>query len=90
MTKLRFNLDEIGEWSVLKLDIVEKYGQAYTTAFSKRGAQLKKFYIDGFSGAGVHLIKKTRAQIEGSPAPRAWCQTAFRRVPLHRPGPGQS
>jgi three-Cys-motif partner protein len=65
-----FRLDEVGEWSVLKLDIIEKYGKAYTTAFNNRGAKLQKFYIDGFSGAGVHLAKKTRAQIEGSP-PRA-------------------
>lgn len=68
MNKLSFKLDELGEWSVLKLDIVEKYGHAYTTAFNNRGARLKKFYIDGFSGAGVHLVKKTRTQIEGSPA----------------------
>jgi len=70
MTDTAFRLDEVGEWSVLKLDIVEKYGHAYTTAFNKRGANLKKFYIDGFSGAGVHLVKRTRTQIEGSP-PRA-------------------
>lgn len=63
-----FRPDEVGEWSVLKLDIVEKYGHAYTTTFNNRGAHLKKFYIDGFSGAGVHLVKKTREQIEGSPA----------------------
>jgi hypothetical protein len=45
-----------------------KYGSAYTTAFAGRG--LKKilhrcFYI---SGAGVHLSRRTRQLIEGSPA----------------------
>jgi three-Cys-motif partner protein len=64
-----FQFDEIGEWSELKLEIVEKYGVAYTTAFSGlRGRGLKKYYIDAFSGAGVHLSKQTGRQIEGSPA----------------------
>jgi three-Cys-motif partner protein len=60
--------DEIGRWSELKLEIVEKYGTAYTAAFSGKGRGLKKYYIDAFSGAGVHLSKETGQQIEGSPA----------------------
>jgi three-Cys-motif partner protein len=68
MTKPTFQFDELGEWSILKLDIIEQYGSAYTKAFGGRGHRLKKFYIDGFSGAGVHLVKRTRQQIKGSPA----------------------
>ena len=68
MTDLPFQPDEVGYWSELKLEIVEKYGQGYANAFNKLGARLKKFYIDGFSGAGVHLSKRTGEQIEGSPA----------------------
>jgi three-Cys-motif partner protein len=61
--------DEIGRWSELKLEIVEKYGAAYTTAFAgSKGKGLRKYYIDAFSGAGVHLSKETGQQIEGSPA----------------------
>ena len=61
--------DEIGSWSELKLEIVEKYGAAYTTAFAgQKGRGLKKYYIDAFSGAGIHLSKLTGQQIEGSPA----------------------
>ena len=68
MSKPPFKPDEVGEWSILKLDIVEKYGHGYTTAFkNERGAYLKKYYIDGFSGAGVHVVKRTRQEIEGSP-----------------------
>lgn len=48
--------DEIGRWSELKLEIVEKYGAAYTTALSN-ARNLKKFYIDGYSGAGVHVSR---------------------------------
>jgi len=64
-----FQFDEIGRWSELKLEIVEKYGSAYTTAFAgPRGRELKKYYIDAFSGPGVHLSKETGQQIEGSPS----------------------
>ena len=59
--------DEIGHWSELKLDIVGKYGAAYTNAL-RNAANLKKFYIDGYCGAGVHVSKRTRTQVEGSPA----------------------
>jgi three-Cys-motif partner protein len=68
MTEPAFRFDEVGDWSVLKLDIIEQYGSAYTKAFNVRGRQLKKYYIDGFSGAGAHVVKRTRQQIEGSPA----------------------
>ena len=63
---------------LLKLDIVEKYGRGYTTAFNnERGAFLRKYYIDGFSGAGVHVVKRTRQQIEGSPARALRVQPPF-------------
>ena len=67
MTSLPFKFDAIGYWSELKLEIVEKYGAAYTKAFTNT-RNLKKYYIDAFSGAGVHVSKKTRVAIEGSPA----------------------
>lgn len=67
MTAAPFRFDEVGYWSELKLEIVERYGSAYTTAFANQKG-LKKYYIDAFSGAGVHVSKRTRGQIEGSPA----------------------
>jgi three-Cys-motif partner protein len=67
VTDLPFRFDAIGAWSELKLEIIEKYGAAYTKAFA-RTRNLKKYYIDGFSGAGVHLSKKTKVAIDGSPA----------------------
>jgi three-Cys-motif partner protein len=67
VTDLPFKFDEIGAWSELKLEIIEKYGAAYTKAFAKT-RNLKKYYIDGFSGAGIHVSKRTKAKIEGSPA----------------------
>lgn len=67
MTELPFKFDEIGYWSELKLEIVEKYGAAYTKAFAG-SPNLKKYYIDAFSGAGVHVAKGTKNLVEGSPA----------------------
>ena len=46
-----FKFDEVGIWSELKLEIVEKYGSAYTAAFANQRG-LKKYYVDAFSGAG--------------------------------------
>jgi three-Cys-motif partner protein len=66
VTSSSFKFDEIGAWSELKLEIVEKYGSAYTNAF-RTSTNLKKYYIDGFSGAGVHVSKGTGSQVEGSP-----------------------
>jgi three-Cys-motif partner protein len=62
-----FRFDQVGIWSELKLEIVEKYGSAYTGAFANQ-PRLKKFYVDAFSGAGVHISKRSGGQIEGSPA----------------------
>ena len=67
MTTATFKFDEIGDWSELKLEIVEKYGAAYTKVFAKQSG-LRKYYIDALSGAGVHVSKRTRGQVEGSPA----------------------
>ena len=62
---LRF--DEIGDWSEIKLEIVQEYCPAYTTAFANNN-NLKKYYVDAFCGPGVHLSKATGLSIEGSPA----------------------
>jgi three-Cys-motif partner protein len=67
MTDLPFKFDEIGIWSELKLEIVGQYGAAYTKTFA-RSPKLKKYYIDGFSGAGMHVAKRTKREIEGSPS----------------------
>jgi hypothetical protein len=66
MTDALFKFDEIGDWSEIKLDIVEKYGAAYAKILGAK--RFKKFYIDGFSGAGRHISRQTGKQIEGSPA----------------------
>lgn len=58
-------LDEVGDWSELKLEILSKYASAYTTILSRKG--FHPIYIDGFAGAGQHVSKRTKELIPGSP-----------------------
>lgn len=58
--------DRIGYWSEVKLDIIRKYAQAYSTIM-KRQRGLSHIYIDGFAGTGEHISKNTGNFIPGSP-----------------------
>jgi three-Cys-motif partner protein len=58
-------LDEVGDWSELKLEILKKYASAYTRIL--RSKRLHPIYIDGFAGAGQHVWKRTKQLIPGSP-----------------------
>jgi three-Cys-motif partner protein len=67
MGKRAVKLDEIGYWSEVKLDIVEKYAKAYSTIMNKQPVVRGYIYIDAFAGAGVHISKQTKEYIPGSP-----------------------
>lgn len=61
-------LDEIGYWSELKLEIIKKYAQTYSTILAaQQSPRLEHVYIDGFSGAGEHLSKGSGEMVPGSP-----------------------
>jgi three-Cys-motif partner protein len=63
-----FKADEIGYWSEVKLDIIRKYATAYSTVLcSNKQKRFYHVYIDGFSGAGVHVSKMTQESVPGSP-----------------------
>ena len=62
----KLTLDEIGRWSEVKLEIIQKYAHAYSTILSKQG-NFHHIYIDAFAGAGVHVSKLTKEFIQGSP-----------------------
>ncbi len=66
-----FTFDEIGYWSELKLEIIQKYAAAYSTIMvaQRRGRipSLRHLYIDGFAGAGVHISRTSRDFVPGSP-----------------------
>lgn len=61
------NIDEIGSWSEIKLEIIRKYAHAYSVILSKKDI-LSHAYIDAFSGPGFHLSKTDKDRIiPGSP-----------------------
>ncbi|HOL32143.1 MAG TPA: three-Cys-motif partner protein TcmP, partial [Anaerohalosphaeraceae bacterium] len=60
--------DEIGYWSEIKLEILSKYAPAYTSIMSKQSFVKGYYYIDGFSGHGIHKSKTRDDFIQGSPS----------------------
>ena len=58
-------LDEIGYWSEIKLEIVRDYASAYSRILNSK--KLPHIYIDAFAGAGQHISKGTGEFIPGSP-----------------------
>ena len=61
------SLDEIGYWSEVKLEIIRKYAEAYSTIMCKQANIRRHIYVDGFAGAGVHISRETGKFILGSP-----------------------
>ena len=59
------NLDEIGPWSEIKLDILHDYAAPYSKILSSYG--FHHGYIDAFSGPGLHLRRGGGDQVLGSP-----------------------
>jgi three-Cys-motif partner protein len=62
------DIDEIGPWSEVKLDIVREYAKAYSQILSaQKKLRLHHVYIDAFAGAGVHKSRSTNEFVPGSP-----------------------
>ena len=67
-SEMRLKYDTIGGWSIIKLEIIQKYAQAYSEILSKqRKVNLYHVYIDAFAGAGKHRRKDTGDFVPGSP-----------------------
>ena len=62
---MKKKLDDIGVWSEAKLNIIEEYAKPYMDIIRKRN--FKAHYIDGFSGAGIHIQKDSGDLVPGSP-----------------------
>lgn len=60
-------LDEVGEWSQLKLEMLQEYTKAYTRVVANQPQNFYRLYIDAFAGAGRHKLKATGVEIPGSP-----------------------
>jgi three-Cys-motif partner protein len=61
----KMNLDEIGPWSEIKLDILRDYAAPYSAILKSNG--FHHGYIDAFSGPGLHIRKAGGEEILGSP-----------------------
>lgn len=69
------NLDEIGPWSEIKLDILRDYGTPYSMLLKSHG--FHHGYIDAFSGAGLHVRKGGDEEVLGSPLVALGIQPPF-------------
>lgn len=70
------DFDEIGYWSVIKLEILKAYASAYSKILSAK--KLPHSYIDAFAGAGRHRRKKRAGFVPGSPINALKVQPPFR------------
>lgn len=61
------DLDVIGPWSEVKLDIIREYAAEYSKILAKQSTISRHVYIDAFAGAGVHVSKSTGDLVAGSP-----------------------
>ena len=81
MGSARLQFDKIGYWSQVKLEIVGKYAQAYSTILAKQPG-FRHVYVDAFAGAGIHELKKTGKLVPGSPLNALAVKPRFREYHL--------
>jgi three-Cys-motif partner protein len=59
-------LDQLGDWSQIKHEILDKYGRAYTTIVTQQPIIKKVLYLDAYAGSGFGVDRETGAQLQGS------------------------
>jgi hypothetical protein len=61
-------IDEIGDWSAIKLYTAKRCARADSTILTARkNPSLHHSYIDAFARAGIHRKKATQEFVPGSP-----------------------
>lgn len=67
--KIKSIIDSIGQWSEIKLTIIQKYAEAYSKVlgYNRNKINFHPVYIDAFAGPGIHKSKITGEKISGSP-----------------------
>jgi three-Cys-motif partner protein len=69
MAKPKTDISEIGNWSIVKLDIIREYAAAYSQILAaQKKPCLAHLYIDAFAGAGFHVARESGEMVWGSPA----------------------
>jgi len=77
------DLDVIGFWSEVKLEIVKEYASRYSTVLAaQENPKLHHVYIEGFAGAGEHISRRTGEYVKGSPWNALNVVPAFERYHL--------
>jgi three-Cys-motif partner protein len=59
-------IDQLGDWSQIKHEILEKYAHAYTKVIAAQPLIRKSVYIDAYAGSGFGMDRDTGAQLRGS------------------------
>lgn len=71
-------MDEIGPWSEIKLEIIQRYATEYSTILSnQKDPAFKHVYIDAFAGGGLHRSKASGEFVPGSPLNALLIQPPF-------------
>jgi three-Cys-motif partner protein len=66
--KRSLKFDKIGNWSEIKLEIIDAYAKEYSTIISaQKKIRLHHVYIDAFAGSGEHVSKTNLKVVAGSP-----------------------
>jgi three-Cys-motif partner protein len=71
------NIDKVGYWTEIKLQILEDYTKEYLRILRNQQSIRQIAYIDGFAGAGTHISKTTGEVIAGSPKRALEMEPAF-------------
>ena len=83
MPKKKLEFDKIGYWSELKIEIIEKYANAYSKVIAaQKSPRLEHFYVDAFAGAGEHVRKLDSQTVMGSPLAALKVQPPFHHYTL--------
>jgi three-Cys-motif partner protein len=74
---MKERLDVVGNWTEIKLQILQEYAVAYAQIMQKQSSIKHTAYIDGFAGAGEHISRQSGKLIAGSPARALSIQPRF-------------
>ena len=77
-------LDELGEWSQIKHEILDKYAHAYTRIVTKQPLIQRVLYIDAFAGSGYGIDRDTGEHLQARHFGDGEC-TELQRAPRVAP-----
>ena len=59
-------IDQLGDWSQIKHEILDKYAHAYTTIVTQQPIIKRVLYLDAYAGSGFGVDRDTGEQLRGS------------------------